>query len=197
VQQFYEVAVYYYACNGILCGLDIGYMKTMPLPGTGTCFVATIFLKLFFSRILESLELEETATVPVARSKTGIRDQSPQQVTTTADESSDDVSPAATRDGSQSAVDAGSLDDDRASLDVAEIEADAARPEPEEAEEEEVGRRKKKKKKKTTENEEEEEGGTKKKKKKKKKSRERGEEEEPADTVIDISEIPNFRQFFC
>ncbi len=84
-------------------------------------------------------------------------------------------------------------------LDMLKIEADASRIEPfgeakvaaeDEGEAEKIdggGKRDRKKK-------SEEEEGEKKKKKKKKKSKER-KEEEPEDTVLDINQIPNFRQF--
>ena len=83
--------------------------------------------------------------------------------------------------------------DETASLNVLEIEADASRSEAGEADEE-PGRRKKKKKKKENA---EEDDGEKRKKKKKKKSRERKEEPEPEDTMMDVKQIPNFRQFFA
>jgi outer membrane biosynthesis protein TonB len=143
-------------------------------------------ISVFFYVLSESLELEETVTVPTAtKSSKEIRNSSP---TADDDDELEVISPA--DEGRSTHAEAGQASDN-ASLDIAEIEADATKPEPAE---EEPGRRKKKKKKKEHE---EEEDGTKKKKKKKKKSKERGEkeEEEPADTVIDLSEIPNFRQF--
>ncbi len=69
-------------------------------------------------------------------------------------------------------------------LDILRIEADATRTESPAADEEKL-----KKKKKSAEEEVE-----KKKKKKKKKSKER-EDDEPADTMVDLREIPNFRHF--
>ena len=128
------------------------------------------------------MELEETAAVPVASSHK---------------QRAGGHSPAVSAEERTT--------DETASLNVLEIEADASRSEAGEADEE-PGRRKKEKKKK--ENAEEEDGEKRKKKenaeedgekrtKKKKKSRERKEEPEPEDTMMDVNQIPNFRQFFA
>ena len=116
------------------------------------------------------MELEETAAVPVASSHK---------------QRAGGHSPAVSAEERTT--------DESASLNVLEIEADASRSEAGEADEE-PGRRKKKKKKKENA---EEEDGEKRKKKKKKKSRERKEEPEPEDTMMDVNQIPNFRQFFA
>ena len=115
------------------------------------------------------MELEETAAVPVASSHK---------------QRAGGHSPAVSAEERTT--------DETASLNVLEIEADASRSEAGEADEE-PGRRKKKKKKENGE----EDDGEKRKKKKKKKSRERKEEPEPEDTMMDVNQIPNFRQFFA